>query len=84
MQQHYQEVRQLHLRGKRSDSLADHFATQLQNFETITPNLFRNSITSVTCIQRSYPMPSVTTFFYPIPRVPCFEFVFFPHECSGL
>ena len=65
MQQHYQEVRQLHIRGKKSDSFADHFATQLQNFAEITPNLFRNSIT-MSIIWRGNAISAVKTFGTPI------------------
>jgi hypothetical protein len=64
MQQHYQEVRQLHIRGKKSDSLADHFATQLQNFEEITPNLFRNSI-KMSIIWKGNAISAVKTFSTP-------------------
>jgi hypothetical protein len=44
MQQHFNDVKKLHQLGLKSDSYARHFATQLSNFENITPELQRNSI----------------------------------------
>jgi hypothetical protein len=45
MQQHFNDVKKLHLLGVKSDSYAKHFATQFLNFTDVTPELQRNSIT---------------------------------------
>jgi GIY-YIG catalytic domain len=45
MQQHFNDTKRLHQSGEKSDSYAKHFASQLSNFENLTPELQRNSIT---------------------------------------
>jgi GIY-YIG catalytic domain len=45
MQQHFNDVKKLHQLGQKSDSYAKHFANQFLNFDNLTPQFQRNSIT---------------------------------------
>jgi hypothetical protein len=45
MQQHFNDVKKLHLHGLKSDSYTKHFASQFFNFDKLSPDLQRNSIT---------------------------------------
>ena len=61
MQQHFTEVKQLHTKGRKSDSFASHFATQLQNFEEITPRLLRGT-SNFSVIWKGNPLAATKTF----------------------
>ena len=61
MQQHQSEVRSLQRTGRRYDSYARHFATQLQNFHPISPTLIRNS-SIISIIWKANPITAVKTF----------------------
>jgi GIY-YIG catalytic domain len=61
MQQHFNDVNKLHQKGIKSDSYAKHFAEQLRNFKTLSPNLQRNSITCK-IIWKGNPISAVKTF----------------------
>ena len=61
MQQHQTEVRALQRTGRKYDSYARHFASQLRNFNPITPRLVRNtSILSI--VWKANPITAVKTF----------------------
>ncbi len=61
MQQHFRDVRVLAKTGTKSDSYARHFAEQLQNFEDISNQLQRNTITC-SVIWKGNPLSAVKTF----------------------
>jgi GIY-YIG catalytic domain len=61
MQQHFNDVRKLHSQGDKSDSYAKHFAEQFLNFESVSPNLQRGSI-SCSILWQGNPINVVKTF----------------------
>jgi GIY-YIG catalytic domain len=61
MQQHFNDVRKLHSQGVKSDSYAKHFAEQFLNFDCVSPNLQRGSI-SCSILWQGNPINVVKTF----------------------
>ncbi len=64
MQQHIKQVKDLRVRGKRSDSFAAHFAEQLINFDNPSSKLIRNLFT-ISVLWKGNPLQAVKTFATP-------------------
>jgi GIY-YIG catalytic domain len=61
MQQHFNDVKKLHTFGEKSDSYAKHFAMQLSNLPTTTPQIQRESI-RCSVLWQGNPISVVKTF----------------------